>query len=132
MSTILQKQIGNIIPGGIPLLTTETLGPYTGRCEANLPTVRAIVRAWALIQSGTGTTGQALKLRRGNSLTGPLVFGGVTVTMAAGSTLDSWLVFAESLQNVEYVDYCLTIAPTGASANGVIVAATIEVELING
>jgi hypothetical protein len=132
MSSIVQKQIG-LSSGIINLVTTaETLVAYTGRCEANLPTLRAIIRGWALITPGTGTTAMQLRIRRGNGITGAVV--GVTgpISLAMGQYFDTDVINVESVSNVEYVDYSLTVQATGASANGTVGAATIEVELING
>jgi hypothetical protein len=122
MSSILQKQIGTSVPTGIPLNIGETFACYTGRCEVTAPTVRAIIRAWALITTGSGNTG----------LTGPSVAGGYVLNMAAGVNADTHLIFAESLNNAEYADYSLTLTPQGAGASGIINISSIEVELING
>jgi hypothetical protein len=132
MSSILQKQIGTSVPTGIPLNIGETFACYTGRCEVTAPTVRAIIRAWALITTGSGNTGMVLRIRRGSGLTGPSVAGGYVLNMAAGVNADTHLIFAESLNNAEYADYSLTLMPQGANAAGLINISSIEVELING
>jgi hypothetical protein len=132
MSSITQKQIGTT-PAAVTLVTTaETMVAYTGRCEANLPTLRAIIKAWALITTGAGTTNVSFRLRRGNGLAGAVVVNGPPVALGPATQLDTSMVFAETLQNVEYADYSLTIAQTGASGNGVVQMASIEVEMING
>jgi hypothetical protein len=132
MSSIVQKQIG-IAALAVTLVTTgETIVAYSGRCEANLPTLRAIIKGWALVTMGAGATGFTMRLRRGNTLGGALVTGGFPVTFAAAAQLDTWLVWAESLSNIEAADYCLTVQQVGASGNGSVLLASIEVELING
>jgi hypothetical protein len=110
MSAILQKQIGTVIGNPTLVTTAETLVAYTGRCEANMPTLRAIIRGWATINQGTGGTGIQLRIRRGNTVTSPVVGVGPVVSLAALAVLDTSLILTESLINVEYADYCLTAA----------------------
>jgi hypothetical protein len=132
MSSILQKQIG-VAPSLISLtLNTETLVAYSGRVEANSPTVRAVIRGWAKIGAGTGSTGVIPRLRRGNGINGAPLGGFGILTMAPGQALDTTLVMAESLQNIEYADYSLTIQQVSATGDGSVGGAAIEVELING
>lgn len=132
MSSILQKQIG--IAAGNPSIVgaTELVIAYTGRCEVNTPTCRAIIKGWALLQTGTGTTGVVLRIRRGNGITGAVVAGGPVINVAGVLIMDTSIKFAESLVNAEYADYTLTVVQIGASANGTVQYASIEVELING
>lgn len=132
MSSVLQKQIGiNAAP--ISLVgTTETVIAYSNRVEVPLPTVRAIVKGWALLTLGTAATGFVLRIRRGNGITGAVVAGGNILTFVAGNTVDSWIVFAESLQNAEAADYTLTAVQSGATGPGTVQFCSIEVELING
>lgn len=132
MSAILQKQIGTVIGNPTLVTTAETLVAYTGRCEANMPTLRAIIRGWATINQGTGGTGIQLRIRRGNTVTSPVVGVGPVVSLAALAVLDTSLILTESLINVEYADYCLTAAAIGASGNGIVQAGSIEVEFTNG
>jgi hypothetical protein len=132
MSSIVQKQIGTTAAAVTLVTTAETFVAYTGRCEANLPTLRAIVRCWALITTAAGTTNVSFRIRRGNGLAGAVIVNGPPVSLGPSTQLDTSMVFAETLLNVEYADYSLTVAQTGASANGVVQMASIEVELING
>jgi hypothetical protein len=132
MSSILQKQIGvttaNINVVGI----NETVVAYTGRCEATLPTMRAIVRGWIQFQQGTGGTGFVVRIRRGNGLVGNQINPSATITLPAGNQLDSSYIIAETVSNVEYVDYTLSVSSPGASGNSTVLGGSIEVELING
>jgi hypothetical protein len=132
MSSILQKQIGVAVGNVTVVGINETVVAYTGRCEANLPTVRAIVRGWICFQQGTGGTGFVVRIRRGNGLVGNQINPSVTITLPAGSQLDSTQIITESLQNVEYADYTLSVSSPGASGNSTVLGASIEVELING
>ena len=132
MSNVMQKQIG-VLPAFTFLnLNTETLVAYTGRCAAPLPTMRAIIKGWATVTLGAGVAALGLRIRRGNGINGAqLVYGGGS-TLPALLTDDFAIVWAESVQNVEYVDYSLTVQHAGASGNGNVSIASIEVELING
>jgi hypothetical protein len=94
--------------------------------------MRAIVRGWATVTGGASTTAFVMRIRRGNGLAGLSLFIGNLITLAGANTLDSTAIFAETLQNVEYVDYTLTAQLAGATGNGVVPNASIEVELING
>jgi hypothetical protein len=132
MSAITQKQIG--IGQGVLMPTgTEVVIAYTGRCEANLPTLRAIVKGWVQFTTGAAATGLTLRMRRGNGVTGPII-GGTTPTIPynANFTGDTTLIFTETLQNVEYADYSFTVQQQGAAGNGTALLGSIEVELING
>ena len=132
MSSILQKQIG-IAAGNPQIVTTaELAAAYTGRCEVNTPTCRAIIKGWVLIQTGTGTTGVVLRIRRGNGITGAVIAGGSVIAVAGAVMLDTSIKWAESLVNAEFADYTLTVVQLAASANGVVQYASIEAELING
>jgi hypothetical protein len=132
MSTILQKQIG-VTSGNVNVVgINETVVAYTGRCECPLPTVRAIVRGWILFQQGTGGTGFVVRIRRGNGLVGNQINPSAVVTLPAGNQLDSSYIIAESLANVEYADYTLSVSSPAASGNSTVLGGSIEVELING
>jgi hypothetical protein len=132
MSSILQKQVG-VLPGLIALtLNTETLVAYTGRCEAIAPTLRAIVRGWLNLTLGTGVTGITTRIRRGNGITGAVVLVGGATALPALINTDFTTIAVETLQNVEYADYSLTVQQIGGSGSGNILIGTIEVELING
>jgi hypothetical protein len=132
MSSILQKQVG-VLPGLIALtLNNEILVAYTGRCEAIAPTLRAIVRGWLNLTLGTGVTGITTRIRRGNGITGAVVLVGGATSLPALINTDFTTIAVETLQNVEYADYSLTVQQIGGSGSGNILIGTIEVELING
>jgi hypothetical protein len=132
MSSITQKQIGVAAANINVVGVNETVVAYTGRCEANLPTLRAIVRGWILFLQGTGGVGFVVRIRRGNGLVGNQINPSTTITLPAGSQLDSTQIITESLQNVEYADYTLSVSSPGASGNSTVLGGSIEVELING
>jgi hypothetical protein len=132
MSAILQKQIGYGLGVTLPF-GVEVVIAYTGRCEANLPTLRAIVKGWVQFQTGAAATGITYRMRRGNGVSGPII-GGTTPTIPYNPNFvgDTTLIFTESLQNVEYADYSFTAQQQGAAGNGTAMLGSIEVELING
>jgi hypothetical protein len=131
MSSILQKQVAT----GVALVTvtnTELLLAYSNRMEANLATMRAIIKGWFQIVLSAATTGMITRIRRGNGITGTVVAGGNTQTVTASTTIDADIWFSESLVNVEFADYSLTVQTVAAGANSTINIAQIEVESING
>ena len=131
MSAILQKQVTS----AASLTTsanTELLCAYSGRMEANFPTIRAIIRGWVQVAFAASTTGVILRLRRGNGITGTVVAGGNTQLVTASTTTQASIWFSEQLLNVEFADYSLTIQTVAAGANSTVNLAQIEVESING
>ena len=132
MPQVLQKNIG-IAAAAVTLVTTsETLVAYSGLTKATTPTLRSIIRGWCQVLAGTNNTGIILRIRRGNGIAGAVVAGGFTETLAAAATLDFNIVFAESLSNIDTMDYSLTVQQVAASANGTVNLASIETEFING
>lgn len=132
MSSVTQKQVG-IAAAAVTLVTTaETLIAYSGRVEIQYQTIRSVIRGWANVTWGTGTTSAILRFRRGNGLTGTIVAttGNVNVTAAQTTAID--LQFAEQIINGEFNDYSLTIQQNAATANGTVNLAQIECEMING
>ena len=131
MSSILQKQV--VTASALATVTnTELLLAYSGRMEANLATLRSIIRGWCQIVLSAATTGLITRFRRGNGITGTQVAGGNTQTVSASTTVTVDLQFSEQLINVEFADYSFTVQTVAAGANSTINLAQIEVESING
>lgn len=132
MSDILQKQAGLPISPPITVTTTtETLVAYSNRNVCNVQTVRSIIKGWLAITTGTGVTALVLQFRRGNGIAGASILS-VTLAAAASTQMQHNIKFAESLNNIEFADYSLTVTQTGATGNGSITAGLIETEQING
>lgn len=131
MSSILQKQctVGAAL---VTATNTELLLAYSGRMEANLQTFRSIIKGWCQVVLSAATTGLILRIRRGNGITGTVVAGGNTQTVTASTTDDFNIIFAESLNNVEFADYSFTGQTVAAGANSTFNLTSIEVESING
>jgi hypothetical protein len=131
MANILQKATG--FGAAITVTTTtETLVAYSGRAEISFQTIRALVKGWLQIATGTGTTGLQLRLRRGNGVGGSLLAGGNTQVVSASATDDFNIISAEQLLNQEYQDYSFTVQQVGATGNATVNLGSIEVEMING
>ena len=131
MSAILQKQVG--IGVAVTIVTTaETLICYSGRVEANLGTLRSVIRGWLQIAMSAASTTLTLRIRRGNGIAGAVVAGGNAENVVASNTDDFNITFAEQLLNVEFADYSLTAQMAGANANSTVNLSMIEVEFING
>ncbi len=132
MSSVLQMQQGLAQSTPITVTTTtETLVAYTGRVEANLPTLRSIIECWLSITTGTGVTALVLNIRRGNGITGAIV-ATCTVFNTASQLVEHNLYFSEQLLNVEFADYSFTVTQTGATGNGSITNGIITCTQING
>lgn len=78
------------------------------------------VQARSQLTLGTTTTAVTPRIRRGNSTTGTLVGSAVSeaIKTAAGSTEPFELKVLEERDFQDNVQYCLTLAQTGATANG--------------
>lgn len=101
-----------------------------------LPDVRhpagagVVIRATVnLVPAGTGTTAVVLKVRQGTTTGGTQV--GATQTVSTGST--PGLDVTADIEVIDYNpsqplgQYCVTVTQTGATGNGTIQQATIEV-----
>ena len=131
MSNYLQVQVASSA-ALVTTANTELLIAYSGRMEANLATLRSIIKGWAQIALSAGTTGLITRFRRGNGITGTVVAGGNTQTVTASTTVTVDLQFSEQLLNVEFADYSFTVQTVAAGANSTINLAQIEVGSING
>lgn len=132
MSSVLQKAVSPVLSSAVTLVTTaETLVVYSGRCEIQYQTVRALISGWVNVLIGTTATAIVLRLRRGNGITGALI-ATMTINVTAGNTVECEVRFNEQLLNQEFQDYSLTAQQTAATANGTVNLAEIAVEMING
>lgn len=114
----------------VALVTTaETSILASGAATAGRQTVNVCVFAWAQLTTGTNTTAVTARIRRGTTAAGTLVgeANAEQVKAAAGSTEPFFITVCEDRADVATVDYNLTLAQTGASANGAALQATILV-----
>jgi hypothetical protein len=112
--------------------TTETVAVISPPVTLPLRNHHILVKAWAQLTVGTGATGITARIRRGNSVTAPLVGEAnlEAVKGAAGSTEPIVIAVAEDVQDLESVQYCLTVQQAAATGNGTVLQALIEVEVL--
>ena len=114
--------------------TTEQVAISSGRVPIPTATCRAVVRAWCQLTLGTATTTVTPRIRRGTAITDPVVgeANPEQIKTAAGSTEPYMIQVEESLQDRESVEYSFTVQQAAATANGTVLQAHIEVEILNG
>jgi len=82
------------------------------------------------ITAGTGATAVVVRCRQGSLVTGTLVNAALTITLAAGNSAQFHLVFRDTsgyLTQAGGGQYTVTVAETGATANGTVNDIDIEV-----
>jgi len=114
--------------------TTETLVISSGPVKVQRATCLVHIRAWAVLTTGAATTTVTPRIRRGTAVTGTAVGQANTenVKAAAGSSEPFVVEAIEQRENVDTVEYSLTLQQVSATGNGNIEAAAIEVEILGG
>jgi hypothetical protein len=86
------------------------------------------IRGWAQITLGTGTTAVTMRVRRGADATGTLIgeANPEQIFTAAGSTESHSIEVRDAPGELANQSYVLTVAQTGASANGSVLQAKLE------
>jgi hypothetical protein len=114
--------------------TSETVIISSGRVTVPSQTCLVLIRAWAQLTNGTGTTAVTPRIRRGTTTSGTLVSeaNAEPVKTAAGSIEPYSMIASEQRSDQESVEYSFTLQQTGASGNGTAVQAAIEVEILSG
>lgn len=136
MGRVLEKAVrweaDDTLPTPIPA-TDETVIFASPTLTVPTHNARINVRAWICWTTGTGTTAAIVRLREGNGLSGAIVNQAVvqSLVVAAGLIDAMWTQAAVEVANVQSVQYTLTIAQVGATANGLLNAAALEVEVLN-
>jgi hypothetical protein len=82
--------------------------------------------------AGTGTTAITAAIRAGTLVTGTLVSEQHAVSATAGDTVLLVVMGEQVLGDVGQAQYNVTVDQTGASADGTVLEAGIEVELLAG
>jgi hypothetical protein len=114
--------------------TTETL-VVTG-FAVTLPSDhgKAVVRGWLDLTVGAGTTDLEVNVYRGSAIGGPLVghwhpqAGGFT----PGSLTRMAIEFIDPISNAGGAQYCMSVLQTGATGDGIVVAALLDTTLLSG
>lgn len=95
---------------------------------ANAPGM--IIRGSLNVTAGTGATAVVLRCRVGQSTTtGPLVGNALTITLAAGASMDVDFEFEDTNFPDPGAGYCITLAETGASVAGTVNQAEAELDV---
>ena len=114
--------------------TSETVIISSGRVPVPSQTCLVLIKAWAQLTNGTGTTAVTPRIRRGPTTSGTLVSeaNAETIKTAAAGTEPYTMMATEQRNNEESVEYSFTLQQTGASADGTALQAGIEVEILSG
>lgn len=130
MADVLETEVGRRTTALAVVTTTEIVCATTAPLAPPRPGVRAVLRGLVELDSGTGTDGVTIRIRRGTTISGALVSEAIEEETTA-LLAETWVVSAvDTLGDVATVQYVVTIQQASASANGSVDNATIEVELI--
>jgi len=114
--------------------TTETVIISSGPVKVARQTCRVVVKAWAVLVTGTAATAVTSRIRRGTAITGAVLADEYPETLkaAAGGTEPFVIQGTEERSNVDTVEYSLTLQQASATGNGSAFRAMIEVEILGG
>ena len=130
MADVLETEVGRRTTALAVVTTTEIVCATTAPLAPPRPGVRAVLRGLVELDSGTGTDGVTIRIRRGTTISGALVSEAIEEETTA-LLAETWVVSAvDTLGDVATVQYVVTIQQASASANGSVDNATIEVDLI--
>lgn len=119
----------------IAVVTTAETIAATGN-ELPIPYVngKVIIRGFILFTVGTDATSVTVRVRRGTSITSTLVSGAVAVTqgVAAAAVVAIPFYAVDIVGALGTVQYSVTVQQAAATANGSIVDAVINTEVISG
>lgn len=130
MAELLEKGIGRTTADITVVTTAEIVAATSEALAPPRAGVRALIKGYVELSTGVGTSAVTARIRRGTGITAPLVSEASTEGATAVEAA-TWVVTAvETLGDLGTVTYVVTIQQTGASGNGIINNATIEVELL--
>jgi hypothetical protein len=134
MPDLIEKVVNFSTTNVTVTTTTETAIISTGALTLPVGTAKIVIRAWAQLTSGAGTTAVTARIRRGSTTAGALVgeANSEAIKTAAGSTEPFFIMVTDDRANEASVEYVLTLTQTGATANGTVLQAFIEAECLNG
>lgn len=132
MADILEKSTGRRTTDLTVSTTTETIAATSDPVTPPRAGVRAFIRAYVIMTAGTGTTAITAAIRAGTLVTGTLVSEQHAVSATAGDTVLLVVMGEQVLGDVGQAQYNVTVDQTGASADGTVLEAGIEVELLAG
>ncbi len=112
--------------------TTEVVAATISDVTTPGPGCKVIFRGFAQVTTGTNTTGVTLRIRKGTTISGTLI-GEANIEQieaVAGSTEGHEIATEDSPGEVAYQSYVLTVQQTAASANGAVVQASLQAEIL--
>lgn len=120
-TTTIVTTAETVIAVGAPLTVPNTTG-------------KASVKVSILLAPGTTTNTVTLRIYRGTSASGTLI--GVANAFGTGFVAGANSAFVASatdvLAGVGTAQYCVSVSQLGATANGLVIAAMIETEVLSG
>lgn len=129
MADIREVVASSTITTQVVTTTTELACQVSDLIPMPTDTQKILIMGWVQITTGTNTTALTVRVRRGNGITGTVV--GVAqaeqIFAAAGSTESRFFMAIDNVQNLDQLQYSLTIQQTAASANGTVQQACIAV-----
>jgi len=134
MAELLEKQVQHSTTDVTVTTTSETVAIASGAVKVPSQTCLVHIRAWCQLLLGVGATAVTPRIRRGNSTAGAQIGDAIAeaVKTAAGSSEPFVIEVTERRSNEDTVEYCLTVAQTGATGNGTVQQAAIAVEILSG
>jgi hypothetical protein len=134
MAELLEKEVAHSTTAVSIPTTSETVVITSPLVKIPVSTCRVWVAGRCQLTSGTGTTAVTVRIRRGTTTAGTLIGAGISeaIKSAAGSTEPFALSVVDTLAGADAVQYVLTLQQAGATANGSVPQAAIDVEVLNG
>jgi hypothetical protein len=106
--------------------TTETLVIVGPRLQTPKETSFILTVALFTMSQGASTTAVVARIRSGALVTGALVGQAYTEAVVSGGASYAGQVIAfQQVQATDYVQNCLTVQQTAATANGTVIGATL-------
>lgn len=134
MAELIEKEVAHSTTDVTVPTTTETVAITSPAVKIPVATCRVLVTAWCQLTSGAGTTTVTLRIRRGTTTGGTQIGEAIAEPLktAAGSTEPFSIMVVDALANAASAEYVLTVQQAGATGNGTVVQAAIDVEVLGG
>lgn len=134
MPELEEKAVSTTLVGATLVTTTETVVVSSGPVKVPMATCLVHIRAWVQLLTGAGTTAVTARIRRGTTTGGALVgIGNAEALKATAGAIEPFVIeVTEQRQNMDVVEYSLTLQQTSATGNGTVGQAAIEVEILGG
>lgn len=132
MADIREAAVASTISAVTITTTTETVVITSPPTDLPAPTITAVILGWCQMTIGTACTAVTPRIRRGTTITAPLVgaANAEAIKTAVGSNEPFFLMLSESLVNLDQVQYSFTVQQTAATGNGNALLSSILVLLM--